>query len=74
MNKLTITALLASVLLTGCFDYGEHTSNYKMPDGLKDCKVYRVEGKTADLTVIRCPLSSTTVKYGKNRSTTVAEI
>lgn len=74
MNKLTITAVLVSVLLTGCFEYGNNTSNYKMPEGLKDCKVYRVEGKVADLTVIRCPLSSTTVKYGKNRSTTVVEM
>ena len=45
-----------------------------MPDGLKDCKVYRVEGKVTDLTVIRCPASSTTVKYGKNQSTTTVEM
>lgn len=71
MKKLIAVAIVA-VVLTGC-EYGETTNDFKLPNDLKDCKVYTVEGKTKDLTIIRCPSSNTTVRYsyGKNIHRTI---
>lgn len=72
MKKL-IAVTIVALALTGC-EYGEKTNDFKLPDGLKDCKVYTVEGKTRDLTVVRCPSSNVSVRYDKSSTTNTVEM
>lgn len=61
MNKIISIAMLTMVL-SGCNPaYTDKSSSYLMPEGMKDCKVYKLEGDTGSktLTVVRCPQSET---------------
>lgn len=64
------------IALTGCDPtYTDKSTSYLMPEGMKDCKVYKLEGdgNSKTLTVVRCPHSdaSTTYKTGKSSYETV---
>lgn len=74
MTKLALISLLAVVSI-GCSKTHNITDNYNLPDELKDCKFYRVEGfnGASSLRVVRCPNSSTSTTYGKNQTTIVIE-
>lgn len=74
MKNLILLALLS--ILIGCDARTVDTSsNYKLPDGLLDCKTYTVygDGLTKTLYVIRCPSSQTTTNWneqqGKSQTT-----
>ncbi|OQB10759.1 MAG: hypothetical protein BWY21_00047 [Parcubacteria group bacterium ADurb.Bin216] len=59
--------LSASILLlTACGpQYVDSSDDYILPEGLKDCKVYDIRGKSSIqyLKVIRCPVSNTSTSY-----------
>lgn len=67
--------LLAVLLLSGCDAYNQDvTRKYIMPQGLNDCKVYSVRADGGGyITVVRCPNSSTTSRFGKGGNATVTE-
>ena len=69
MKQLIIIALALSVL--GCeADYKDSTKKFSMPPELSDCKIYDLTNVSGvRITVVRCPLSSTTTEYqdGKMR-------
>ncbi len=67
MKYLVILCL--SFIIIGCGDETtESTSNYILPNGLKDCKVYKMigEGSASNIVVVRCPLSQTGTSYTVN--------
>jgi hypothetical protein len=65
--------LVFAVMISGCAPSAEErTANFTvMPDGLKDCKIYRISDGVENITVVRCPNSSTTSSYriGKTKKT-----
>ena len=73
MTKLLLTIALV-LLIIGCSSK-DITEDLQVPDDLKDCKFYRVEGfnGTGNLKVVRCPNSniSTTYRSGKANETTM---
>ena len=71
--------ILACFFLASCDNtYRDQTGAYtSKPDYLKDCTITRLSSNNAiDITVVRCPnsMTSTTSKYGKSASKTVAVI
>lgn len=65
---------LTLVLLAGCTPSAEEKTWPILPDGLKDCKFYKLRDDSGNtITVVRCPASSTSVQYkvGKSTQTTV---
>lgn len=64
MNKLLIALSLVAML--GCSKQtSESSDEFVLPDGLKDCKVFRMDnGRMTHVIVVRCPNSSTSVRYG----------
>lgn len=71
-----ISVLIIAMSLSACSkETKESTANYDMPEGLKDCKVYfmRSEGG-GSITVVRCPLSSTSTTYSSGKSTATATV
>ena len=67
-----IMILLALVVLMGCGKQtSEVSSNYNLPEELKDCKIYHIDYGLSGLYVVRCPMSYTTVTYrcGKTNCT-----
>lgn len=81
MSKL-ILVIVSVLILTACDveSYNkEITKVYTLPEGIKDCKVYYIQGDLTNnsLNVVRCPNSSTTTQWqaGKQQaSATVAEL
>lgn len=73
MNKLLakVGFICVVVLLAGCTKTAsEHTSSYMLPSGLEDCKIFSLRSDTGtNLTVVRCPLSSTTTTYNTGKTT-----
>jgi hypothetical protein len=69
MKQLIIIALAFSVL--GCeADYKDSTNKFSMPPELSDCKIYDLsKSNGSQITVVRCPFSSTTTVHqdGKMR-------
>lgn len=54
------------MLFAGCSkSYSDNSDSYLLPEGLKHCKVYRLNGDSGsrDVTVVHCPNSSTTTEY-----------
>lgn len=51
----------------------ESSDEFVLPDGLKDCKVFRMDnGRMTHVIVVRCPNSSTSVRYnGKHQWNTM---
>lgn len=67
MKKLILIAALA---LVGCNpNTKEISDNYELPEGLKDCQVYKMESMSRDLYVVRCPNSTTSVANHYNKHT-----
>lgn len=75
MKKL-ILMVVAIVGLCGCADNSNAKSKvvtnwYVLPEGLKDCTIYRMDGRPT-ITVVRCPNSETsTTTHGKYQTTTI---
>lgn len=72
MNKLLIALSLVAML--GCSKHtSESSDEFVLPDGLKDCKVFRMDnGRLTQVIVVRCPNSSTAVhKGGKHQWNTM---
>lgn len=70
---LLLSALLSSLLITGCapnaIDSAQELQFPSMPEELADCRVYYVTNRNYNvMTVVRCPLSATTVKTPNGRS------
>lgn len=71
--KSPFLAAMTAVLILGCQPAAEEMTLSKLPEGLSDCKFFRVYDGAAGrpLTVVRCPNSHTTVdhptgsQYGK---------
>ena len=71
MKRILILVILASLM--GCDSAVEQTWPV-VPDGLKDCQIYKLKnGGGAVLRVVRCPNSSTSTTYpvGKHQETSV---
>lgn len=72
MKNVMLAVIVGSaMLLSGCnTETKEVSQNYDLPDGLKDCKMYSMNGKDGShITVVRCPLSSTTTTHSAGKST-----
>lgn len=70
-----IIPLIAVVLLAACSPNGHERNDYTvLPNGLKDCKFYRVSNGIEEITVVRCPNSSTTVYSGGKQSQTTVTV
>ena len=74
----TVGIRFVAIVLSGCNNdpsYTDKSTSYLMPEGMKDCKVYRLEGEgnSKTLTVVRCPSSdtSTTYRVGKSSHRTI---
>ena len=72
----TIGISFIAIVLSGCNpSYTDKSTSYLMPEGMKDCKVYMLDGDASSktLTVVRCHSSdnSTTYKVGKSSYETV---
>lgn len=72
MKRLLI-ALLAAMAVAGCSDSARTVNFPAMPADFADCKVVRVSNSNgAELTLARCPNSTTTTRTtGKNPRTTI---
>lgn len=60
-------AVTALILLAACdASTSEKTNKYVLPEELKDCRVYRMQGSGAEgaLTIVRCPNSEVTTQSG----------
>jgi hypothetical protein len=69
MKNMLFLILLCFTIVSCNKETTETTSMYELPDGLKDCKIYRMEAqKGTTLRVVRCPNSETSTKHscGKN--------
>ena len=74
-NRLKIIVLFTTVMLAACSPNGHERNDYTvLPDGLKDCKFYRVSNGIGAITVVRCPNSSTTVHSGGKQSQTTVTV
>ena len=65
-EKLIMISITFLICLSGCEPITTDTTlNYKLPEGLADCKIYTMEGSGNHpiLYVVRCPLSETSVSY-----------
>lgn len=66
--------IILTLLLCGCSKSAEQIdSNYLLPSGLEDCKIYKLnsEGLSQTLYVVRCPNSSTSTNWsGQSGKTT----
>lgn len=57
------TLLLSLMLLAGCEPDARETIWPILPEGLQDCKFYRLQDTNGNaIQVARCPLSATTLK------------
>lgn len=64
--------LLISVLfLIGCEKYTtEISGDYVLPEGLADCKIYRLQNDGGgQIKVVRCPNSDTSAEYKEGKFT-----
>lgn len=66
--------MCTSALLTGCTDKStvENTQNFILPEGLKDCKIFKLNSGGAISTlmhVVRCPNSETTTTDSVGKTT-----
>ncbi len=60
-----------AIVLSGCNpSYTDKSTSYLMPEGMKDCKVYVLDGDASSktLTVVRCPSSDTSTTYNVGKS------
>ena len=65
---------LTLVLLAGCTPSANEQTWPVLPEGLKDCKFYKLTDDSANtIKVARCPMSSASISYqsGKVTATTV---
>lgn len=61
--------LVLAVALAGCSDSAKEIAYPAMPDGLKDCRVYYVTNASGNaMTVVRCPMSTTTTEVRSGKS------
>ena len=69
---IRVILAFCGLFLVGCSPSGsETTAGYLvMPEGLKDCRIYKISDGPNPLVVVRCPHSSTTAETsGKGRRT-----
>lgn len=70
MNKTIIIIIGLMLALTGCSpSYTDKSSTFLMPEGMKDCKVYKLEGSDKTLYVVRCPQSETSTTFMSGKVT-----
>jgi len=76
MKTKYLAASIIALLLVGCDpEATDTTAKWPIPDGLKDCKIYRLFNSEADaITVVRCPATptadaSTTTAYKSGKTT-----
>lgn len=69
----TICLLTFIILLAGCSPSAKERNDFTvLPEGLSDCKIYSISNGIGEITVVRCPNSSTTAyKGGKYSRTSV---
>jgi hypothetical protein len=64
------TLILSLMILAGCTPSATEIVWPVVPDGLKDCKFYKLKDtKGNTLSIARCPLSATTVETQIDRQT-----
>lgn len=65
MKKLIMISIICITFLTGCEpSTTDSTSEYKLPEGLSDCRIYELDGSDGNrLYALRCPLSESLVTY-----------
>lgn len=70
MKKILMSLIIVcSFVLSGCdMSSGERTYKYDLPEGLHDCKIYKVNGDGRVLYVVRCPNSSTHTTYSSGKT------
>jgi hypothetical protein len=71
MNKLILLCVLLTMV--GCTPKASQLDFPVLPDGLKDCKFfYLQDGSGTNITVARCPNSTTSVvSGGKHKRTSI---
>jgi hypothetical protein len=68
MKKIML-ALCVGLLLGGCDATTTEVHGFILPEGLKDCKIYRLRDGISHITVTRCPNSSTSTQYQTGKTT-----
>jgi hypothetical protein len=66
--------MILAVVLAGCTPSAQEQTFPVVPEGLKDCKFYKLTDESANtIRVVRCPGSSTSMSYktGKTRSNSI---
>lgn len=73
---VAITVMATVVMLSGCEkETVDETSAYELPQGMEDCKIFTMVKKNGNaITVVRCPLSSTTTTFKSGKTTTSATV
>ena len=71
MNKIILLCVLLAI--TGCTPSASQLDFSVLPDGLKDCKFFYLrDGSGINITVARCPNSTTSVvSGGKHKRTSI---
>jgi hypothetical protein len=63
--------IIALVVLAGCTPSAKVKDYPVLPEELKDCKFFRItDGEGSNITVARCPNSTTTVRKNDKSGTT----
>ncbi len=72
IGKIIVMAAL-SLALVACEKSAQDTTNtWILPEGLRDCKIYKLDpGIGQPLTVVRCPDSETTTQSGGKHKNSV---
>jgi hypothetical protein len=77
ITVIPISCVLLMLMLCGCEAGVTERTDYPLPPGLSDCKIYTLEnGKGGFITVMRCPNSVTALskQEGKvNKNTIVVD-
>jgi hypothetical protein len=75
MKHTNIIIAAFVLVLAGCSPSANEKVWPVTPEGLKDCKFYRLgDGEGNTISVARCPNSSTTVKMNNKQGTTAVVI
>lgn len=61
MTKLFI--ILSAVMLVACSPSSNEMHFPVLPEGLKDCRFYKVSDGSTEIKVVRCPNSQTTTTH-----------
>jgi hypothetical protein len=66
--------IVLAVMLSGCYPSARELDFPVVPEGLSDCKFYRLSSAVDYVTVVRCPNSSTSTNWRAGKATRSAVV